>query len=260
MAKLTLLQMVQKILSAMDSDDVNSIIDTEEAVQITDVIEDSYFHLLSQQDWPHLKKTCTLTSVSNTSRPTELKLPDDVAMIERFKYDITKAADTNKTITDMKYCEPTDFIDMMFTRNTSDAATDVVFTESGTPLFIFNDRAPTFWTSFDDETITLDAYDQDEETTLNGSKALVFCVTLPVFDKFTDSFVPDLPEEHFPTLLSMSRRAAMLYHKQTDSAVDAKRELQGIHRMRQHGWRTNSGKKKARFGRSRRGEPRFRID
>ena len=42
MPKLTVLDMTQKILSSMDSDDVNSISDTEESLQVVDIIEDTY--------------------------------------------------------------------------------------------------------------------------------------------------------------------------------------------------------------------------
>ena len=42
MAKLTVLEMTQKILSSMDSDDVNSISGSEEALQVVDIIEDTY--------------------------------------------------------------------------------------------------------------------------------------------------------------------------------------------------------------------------
>jgi len=241
--------MVQKILSSMDSDDVNSISDTEEAVQITDVIEDAYFHLMSQKDWPHLKQTCTLDSVSDSTRPTYLKVPDLVSQITDMKYNITKAGDTNQSIGNVRYRDPIAFTDMTLTRNTGDADTQIMFTFNSTPLFIYNDRDPLFWTSFDDEHVVFDAYDSAEENTLVGSKAMVQCIKSPVFDKNTDTFIPDLPEEMFPVLLAESKRAAHLYHKQSDSPVDAKRALSGMHRMREKAWRTNDGKKKARFGR-----------
>ena len=44
--KTTLLQLVQSILSDMDSEEVNGISDTIEAKQIASVIEDTYYNLL----------------------------------------------------------------------------------------------------------------------------------------------------------------------------------------------------------------------
>jgi hypothetical protein len=50
--KRTLLEMVQSILSDMDSEDVNSISDTNEAEQIASVIEDTYYNIISARDIP----------------------------------------------------------------------------------------------------------------------------------------------------------------------------------------------------------------
>ena len=43
--KLTLLEMVQDILSSMDSDEVNSITDSTEALQVARIIRDSYIEI-----------------------------------------------------------------------------------------------------------------------------------------------------------------------------------------------------------------------
>ena len=43
MAKLTLLDMTQNILSALDSDPVDSIDETVEAVQVAELIKEAYF-------------------------------------------------------------------------------------------------------------------------------------------------------------------------------------------------------------------------
>ena len=45
--KSTLLQVVQSILSDMDSEDVNTISDTIEAQQVASVVEDTYFNIMS---------------------------------------------------------------------------------------------------------------------------------------------------------------------------------------------------------------------
>ena len=47
MAKMTLLEMTQNILSAMDSDAVNSIGDTVESLQVADVIVETYYELFA---------------------------------------------------------------------------------------------------------------------------------------------------------------------------------------------------------------------
>lgn len=54
--KTTLLQVVQSILSDMDSEAVNSISDTTEAQQIASVVEDTYYNIISAREIPEHKK------------------------------------------------------------------------------------------------------------------------------------------------------------------------------------------------------------
>jgi hypothetical protein len=248
MAKLTLLEMTQDILSSMDSDDVNSISDTEESLQVVDIIHNTYFELMSQRDWPHLKNSCALESVGDTSQPTTLRIPTLVSSIDTIKYDKTVAGDSDKSYKEIRYLDPKDFIDQLLTRNTSDPDITEVNLDSGTPIWIWTDRAPTYWTSFDDEFIVMDAYDSVEESTLQGVKTIVFCVTTPTFTR-SDTFIPDLPEKAFPLFLSESKRACHIYLKQQDSPIDAKRALRGMNRIKDKDWRAHSGKKTTNFGR-----------
>ena len=248
MAKLTVLKMVQKILSSMDSDDVNSISDTEEALQVVDIIEDTYNHLIVQLDPPSIHDTCQLQNLGDASKPTTLVVPSDVSEIEIIKYEITETGDTNRSFRNLVYCEPQKFIDQLLNRNSGDANVQEISSPSGTPLFVFNDKFPRFWTSFDDEQIVADAFDNTESTTLLGAKTTVLCTVLPTFSK-TNAFVPDLPEKAFPLFLAESRRASHLYLKQQDSAVDSKRALEGKHQFRHKDWTAHDSKRKIKFGR-----------
>ena len=65
MAKLTLLEIVQDIMNDMDSDEVNSISDTEESSQIAQIVKTTYFEILGRRDWPHLSKFTNLNSISD---------------------------------------------------------------------------------------------------------------------------------------------------------------------------------------------------
>ena len=248
MAKLTLLDMVQTILSSMDSDDVNTISDTEESLQVVDIIEDTYFEMMSQRDWAHLKGTCKLESLGDTTQPTTLKIPELVSSINVLKYETTDAGATDKTYAEIVYCNPVKFLDDLLQRNTSDVTVDEVTNPDGAPLWIFNNRSPKIWTSFDDENIVMDAYVKDIENTLQGAKSVVHCVKTPVFDK-TDTAIADMPEKAFPTYLAECKRACHLYLKQVDSVLDAKRALRGQNRLKDKDWRAHDRKKTPNFGR-----------
>lgn len=250
MAKLTLISMVQKILVSMDSDDVNSLYDTEESIQIVDIIEDTYNFLMSEKNWPHLERTCQLISTSDSTTPTHLIVPSDVVEIGTLKYEVTESLDTDRKFSDLKYHTPQAFIDKMLNRASGDDNVDEVLLEDNTPIFIFNDRKPTFWTSFDDNIVVMDAYDSSEETTINGSKTIVLCTVLPSFTK-EDTFIADLPDKMFPLFLAESRRACHLYLKQQDSAVDAKRALVSRNKQKSDDRITHGRPKGAKFGRRR---------
>lgn len=240
--------MTQSILSSMDSDDVNSINDTEESLQVAQIIEDTYFEMMSQKDWPHLKLMMELESVSDSTRPNFLRIPDQVSEIRTIKYDATEPAETNSSIINIRYLHPEEFLSLTHTRTTSATNVITVTTTDGIPMFIFDDKEPIWWTSFDDELIIFDAYVKTTETTLQGSKSIVFAVKTPIFTQ-SDTFTPDLPEKMFPLLLAEAKRAAHLYLKQQDSPMDAKRALRGRNRMKVEGWRAHDPRKTTNFGR-----------
>ena len=52
MAQRTLLRLVQDILSSLDSDEVNSISDTPESLQVANIVRTTYEDLVSLLDLP----------------------------------------------------------------------------------------------------------------------------------------------------------------------------------------------------------------
>ena len=68
--KLTLLEIVQKTLSDMDSEGVNSISDTLEAQQIASIAEDVYFGIVAGHPRPDEMSLIKLTALSDTVYPT----------------------------------------------------------------------------------------------------------------------------------------------------------------------------------------------
>ncbi len=248
MPKFTHLSMVQKILTSMDSDDVNSIFDTEEALQVSEIIEDTYNHLILQLDPPSLHTTCQLDDLSDTTQPTSLNIPNNVMEISKVKYEITATGDTNRAFRDLEYCEPQDFIDKLLIRNSGNANVEELTTPEGTPLLVFNNQFPRFWTSFDDQKITADAYDNTESTTLLGAKTVTLCTIIPVFSK-TDTFIAALPEKAFPLFLAEASQACHALLKQQANPIDARRALQGNSTFKNQKWKAHDTKKKIRFGR-----------
>lgn len=250
MAKLTLLQITNSILSSMDSDEINSIDDTEESLQVARVVEEIYFEIISQKDWPHLKLIRELDGLSDSTKPNFLQLPAGVSEIRKIKYDTSELGATDVSISDISYKDPESFINLVHQRRSSDTSVQTVTTDEGVPLFIINDTAPKCWTSFDEVFIVFDSFDSTVEATLQGSKSIVFAVRIPLFSQ-TDTHVPDLPESMFPLLLSEAKRSCHLYFKQQDSLMDAKRSVRGFNRMKSESWIAHDQRKVTNFGRAR---------
>lgn len=192
--KRTLLQMVQSILSDMDSQEVNTISDTVEAQQIASVIEDVYYTILNSREIPELKRLIKLTSLSQLARPTHFTYPSDVKVIEKLYYSLAEG-----NYKEIEYVDPLTFLNRQPSTGLS-----VLDVQAGTTLLIAQDKAPSFYTSFDDEYIVMDAYDASIESTLQESKTRAFGAVFPAFT-ISDSFVPALDDNLLAYLLAEAK-------------------------------------------------------
>lgn len=198
--KQTLLEMVQRILEALDLQVVESIKDTREAQQIARIIKETYYHLLHVRDIKTKSNLIQLHSISDLDHPTYLKFNDDVTNIDIFKY---YQKDTEKYC-DIYWLSPEDFIDHALQLNPHKPNVTQVVDFSGIKFNVYNDRHPQYYTSFDDEYVVLDAWKKDAEDTIEEENTVVYGVKLPEF-KLEDDFVPDLAPQHFGYLFSESK-------------------------------------------------------
>jgi len=195
--KTTLLQVVQSILSDMDSEDVDSISDTVEAQQIASVVEDTYYNIIAARDIPEHKKLMSLTALADSARPTHFRYPDNTKKIERVDYNIGTVA--AKDFREIHYVDQKQFLDNMNENGL------LVETVSGSiDIFVSNDKAPSYYTSFDDYHIIMDAYDASVESTLQESKIRAFGATYPTFSQ-TDGHLIDLDNTMMPYLLAEAK-------------------------------------------------------
>jgi hypothetical protein len=197
--KTTLLQIVQSILSDMDSEGVNSIGDTIEAQQIASVVEDTYYNIIAARDIPEHNKLMSLTAAGNSAKPTHFSYPTNTKHVERIEYNVGTVADKNyQTIS---YVEPMVFLDRM---DEDDLRVETF--EAGVDIFVNSTKAPTYYTSFDDEYIIMNAYDSTVEAALQNNKIRAFGSTYPVFSQ-TDTHTM------LPMLLAESKSACFSLFK-----------------------------------------------
>lgn len=234
MAKLSLLDMVQNILSALDSDPVNSIDDTVESAQVADIVKESFFDLMSQRDWPHLHTLSSLVGLGDTNNPTRMMIPETLNKIKWLKYNRVE----------ITYMEPKEFQDMI------DNRTPLTGVVNGAGYITNSD--PTYWTSFDDKYIVFDGYDSTADDTLQQSKSIVYGVIVPTWSH-VDNFIPNLPEKFFPTLLAEAKAQAFVNLKQQANAREERKSQRGRTIMQNESWRNEYGEllynRKINYGR-----------
>ena len=248
--RLTLLEVVQRALDAMNHDNVNSISDTIESTQIAKEAKHVYYELMDRDDWPHLLKAINLEAVSDTARPNYLKIPQDVTRIDAIRYETTKSTDTNRSFDVIEYLTPHSFLERVLSRNSTDSDVTTVTNSEGVPMFILNDSRPYYWTTFDDEYIVFDSYDSSVDTTMQASKSIAHVKEIPPWTH-SDTFVPDMPDQMFSTFVAEVTAAAFNYWKQGSSPRDEARAARGVSRLRKDAEKINEQRLNVDYGRKR---------
>jgi hypothetical protein len=248
MPKESLLTMVQSILSDMESDEVNSINDTIEATQVASIIKDTFFEISNSRLWPTNDSIIQLISLSSSTRPTHLRLSDNVHNISWIKYDKRAAEGDAKRYQEVNYREPAAFLEVLLSRDSLDTTVQTVTDLTNIPLLIKNDAAPTYWTTFDDEYIIFDSFDSGVDSTIQTSKTMASVVVEPTFS-IVDAFIPDLPAKAFPYLLAEAKSNCFEKLKQAPSAKEEQKSRRQRTFLSQEKWRNNRGPKYAGFGR-----------
>lgn len=238
--KKPLLEMTQSILSDMDSDEVNGISDTVESLQVAGIIRDTYYYLISFNDFPEHKELFTLSGLGDTDRPTHMQIPSNVSRVDWLRYDVQTATDTKVRYRDITYLTQEDFINYVSSRDSSDSTVQTVVVSTSIKLLIKNNVAPTYYTSFDDDLLVFDSFDNEVDTTLQQSKSLAFGLTSPVFS-MSDNFVPDLDDHLFSWLENEAKSQAFIELKQqaNPKAEQRARKLLTKHERREDKLRTS---------------------
>lgn len=237
--KYTLLEMVQSILSDMDSEPVNSIDDSVEAQQVASVIKDTFFSIASSRLVPETDRLLKLTSLSDSTKPTHFRYPSNCKEIRCFEYDRRE----------IKWVSPMTFLSRM--PDPDDAvAIEVLDPLSNVKLYVKKDQDPSFYTSFDDQYIICNSYDALDSTTLTEAKTRCWGTMLPVWES-TDEFVTGLDDVLSPYLLSEAKSMCFeLFKSGTSPKVE-----QAAKRLKSHVQndlhKTRQPNKRNLYGRSR---------
>lgn len=173
--KLTRLELVQKVLSSLNEDNITSIGESEVSIQIASLLDVVYTDLVGQFPWPFLD---TVTMLETTSDPHIMRIPEGVFQINWVRY--------NKRPVIYKKYE--DMVEILDSRNQDNDNVD----SNGA----ITNCDPSYWTSLDEEYIIFDSYNEGLVPSLSSAH---ISTIPPELD--TDDQYPVIPAKFVPVLL-----------------------------------------------------------
>lgn len=216
--KRTLLDMTQHILSAMDSDEVNSISDTIESMQVAELIRQVYYDIATDLGLPEHETLIELSASGDNDKPVLMTIPETVTRVTNINYDIRGSDNDSVDLPNwrpLKCLGLNEFITMTQAFRGNDNV-DSMQVSSGGDTFEFlhyKDRPPTYYMTFDDQQIIFDSYDYLVDTTLQKSKTLCYGSRYSTFT-MADNFVPDLDPTQFSYFINKAKVRAFAELKQ----------------------------------------------
>ena len=221
----TLLEMTQRILESLDSDEVNTISDTTESLSVANIIKECYFDIIGEHEPAEAQGVYHLDSSGDNLKPTLMYLPENALDIHCLEYNVGETV-INTNFRQIDYLTFPEFLKQM-------NGLDVDETWVGNQVIQVNgqdfnikfrsDKFPEFYTSPDDRTILFDSYDSTVESTLTSSRTYCIGGTIPVFS-MVDTFVPHLDPRHFQLLLQAAKAQAFIEIKQTANEKAERKE------------------------------------
>lgn len=257
--KLTLLSMTQSVLSALSSDEVNSISDTTESLQVAEIIKQVFTNISARAGIREQNQLFQLDASIDSTKPVLMYKPDHINKIEWIKYydtrivnnndggyihdlnvDIVSQGGSTAATPSWKYVTILpiqQFLDYVNNYNPNDTTVSSYVFETGSGIFTMqykNNVTPRFCTILQNYYILFDSYDETVDDTLQTSKTQ--CLGQGTVEwRMEDSFIPDLDENQFPLLLNEAKSLAFLELKQMNhpkAEQEAKRQWGTLQRTK----------------------------
>ena len=245
--KLTLLEIVQDIMNDMDGDNVNSINDTIESQQVTQIVKTTYLEMLANRNWPHMHTIFNCNSLSDIDYPSCLRIPDNIKEVKWIRYNKRTSTTSKDKYEEVTYLQPEDFFDYCSQR---DSTTSIIQSVkiNGVSLNIRNDQAPQYWTSFDDSVLVFDSWNSTIEDTVQQGKNSCWGVKNPEWTGL-DNSIPDLPAEAFPALVEEAKSTAFYALRQVANEKAEQKATRQNRWLSRKAWRAKGGIRLPNYGR-----------
>lgn len=206
MAKMTLLEMTRNILAALDEDEVDNIDDTPSAIQVAEVIKEVYYQFVENDRVPELEQLIRL-SAAPSAEVALLTIPTNLARLDYIKYNVIADGATRPVWKTIRQLTPKEFLDLTDARDLtlSEIVEMTDPTSTNITLYIQNNKAPDYWTSFDDKYIVFDSYDVAVDATgIDATKTKCSGQIIPTWTA-SNAFTPTLDANKFAYLLAEAK-------------------------------------------------------
>lgn len=250
----TVKEIVQLILSAMDSDEVDNWNDTTESVQVANLLKSVYYDMAVELSLPSQDSFIEITASGDNTKPVLMTLPTTTMGVHWIEYNTKSDTDTQSDYKRLTYCDLDDFLEMQRgLANSGDSSLgQMSFTMNGETFEVLyrNDTHPTYYTHVNGTTLLFDSYDSTVDTTLQKSKTRVFAKIYPTFTLSND-FVPPLDPALFSLFINKAKVRAFNELKQQDNreAREETRHQKVVIQKRKHRVEQEPGIMKApRYG------------
>jgi hypothetical protein len=259
----TLLELTQRILESMESDEVSDINETPEATSVANIIKECYFDIVGELNMAEQEGLFKLTSSGDNTKPVLMYMPATVSRVQYLKYNVDAAVGT-PNYRDLRYLSNDEFLYYQTGVDPTDAAVDQMTVELNGVDFVFqfrNDRYPTYYTIFDEQSFVFDAFDVTVEDTLTQVRTLGYGSLVPSFT-LTNTWTPDLDPRQFQLLLQDAKATAFTELKQIQNPTAEKKARKNrilTQKNKNDNDPRSSNQDHAQFGRKGRNPPMYRA-
>lgn len=222
----TLLELTQRVLESMTSDEVDNISDTEESYAVANIIKECYFDIIGRYSPPEQSDVFQLIASGDSNVPTIMTLPEEALDLQRVMY--TNVDDTGATsLYDVNFLEFNKFIEWVGSLNEdADNVGSLQYPNRIGQVMTFkfqNDRNPVWYTSFNDHDIIFDAFDITQGATLVGAKTFCYGNLSPDWTMSND-FIPNLDLQQVQLLLQAAKAQASVEIRQVENPKAERKE------------------------------------
>lgn len=231
MKRYTMLEMVQEVGRALASDEITTMDESVEAVDITNIAAAALENMSTRREWYWRQHKVRQMLPGTGGQKTSMVLPDDVDAIEKVQYRSDIFGSNQATFSTLEFIELEKFLELVRSRDLAAPNVETLpLGDDAVPIYVYNDRPPKYFTQFDEGVIVCDAYDiAVDPSGLSSSRSmLVATVNIDTSTaRTTPGWIAPIPTRFFPLWLALATASASLKLRQMQDA-DAEREARRL--------------------------------